>query len=413
MSARTVLFIWAFVAAFILVGCNNSSDTTTISKSVPVAGVVELQHVFPAISFNRPLAMVQAPLDNSRWYVIEQAGRVYAFDNSESATTRDLLLDISDEVDSGPGEAGLLGIALDPDFQNNSYVYLSYTSSDDPVNDTGTNLVSRISRFTMDSTGAVLDANSEHVILSLDQPYNNHNGGNIAFGPDGYLYIGFGDGGNEGDPNNIAQNLDVLLGKMLRIDVNVTQADIDSGITYKIPPDNPFASSSGCDVNSDNNCRELFAWGLRNPWRWSFDRQTGDLWAGDVGQDKIEEVDLIESGGNYGWRCYEGLSPNNTAQCTDVSAYTFPIAQYTHSEGEAVTGGYVYRGTAIPALAGVYLYADFYSGYLWGLSDPYGTASARQLLQTGLNIPSFAQDNNGEVYVLAISGEIYQLVPKT
>jgi uncharacterized repeat protein (TIGR03806 family) len=354
---------------------------------------------------------VQAPQDNSRWYVIEQAGRVYAFDNNESAATRDLLLDISDEVDNGYEEAGLLGIALDPDFQNNGYVYLSYTTSDDPVNDTTTNLVSRISRFTMDSSGTVLDANSEQVLLYVKQPYSNHDGGNIAFGQDGYLYVGFGDGGDAGDPNNNAQNLDVLLGKMLRIDVNVTQADIDSGVTYKIPPDNPFASSSGCDANSDNNCRELFAWGLRNPWRWSFDRQTGSLWAGDVGQDKIEEVDLIESGNNYGWRCYEGNSTYNTDQCADASTYTFPKAQYSHDAGIAVTGGYVYRGTAIPELDGVYLYADYYSGRLWGLSDPYGSATVQELLQTDINIPSFAQDNDGELYALSISGEVYQLVP--
>ena len=432
MFAR-MLIINAIILACLLTACSrhtNTSGTDTGNtppagdrpsntlcvagdRAAPAAGVVALQQVFSALSFASPLAMVQAPQDDSRWYVIEQPGRVYVFDNIDSVANRELLLDITERVDSGPGEAGLLGIAVHPDFRNNGYIYLSYTSSDDPVSDSGANLVSRISRFTMNSAGTALDSASEQVVLSLSQPYGNHNGGNIAFGPDGYLYMGFGDGGSGGDPQNNAQNLDVLLGKMLRIDVDVSQAEIDSGIYYKIPAGNPFAGSSGCDAASDNNCGELFAWGLRNPWRWSFDRLTGALWAGDVGQNNIEEVDLIESGNNYGWRCYEGTSAYNPDQCADASVYTEPKAQYTHDVGYAVTGGFVYRGAAIPDLTGVYLYADYSTGRLWALNDPYGAATVQELLQTGLNIPSFAQGNDGEVYVLAMNGSIYQLVQAT
>lgn len=414
MLGRVIQVVKFVCIVCLLAACKSGgfgSDQAIPTSGPSLAGTVELQQVFTNISFNTPLTMVQAPQNNSKWYLIEKAGRVYSFDNDVNATTRYLLLDISNEVDNGYQEAGLLGIALDPNFKDNGYVYLSYVTSDDPVNDFGLNLVSRISRFTMDSSAAVLDPNSELVILTLAQPYENHKGGNIAFGQDGYLYVGFGDGGSAGDPQNNAQNLDVLLGKMLRIDVNVTQADINNGITYKIPSDNPFASSSGCGASLSTHCPELYAWGFRNPWRWSFDRETGALWAGDVGQDTIEEVDLVDSGHNYGWRCYEGSNTYNTNLCSDPSVYTPPIAQYTHGFGDAITGGYVYRGNAISALSGVYLYTDFYSGRLWGVTDPYGNATAQEIMSTGLNIPSFAQDANGELYLVSISGEIYQLVP--
>ena len=211
-----------------------------------------------------------------------------------------------------------------------------------------TPLIFYISEF-RSNDGVTLDPDSERPILTLNQPYTNHNGGNVAFGPDGYLYIGFGDGGDGGDPQNHAQNVEDLLGSFLRIDINVTPP-----ATYAIPPDNPFAGHAGCS----GGCPEIYAWGVRNPWRWSFDTATGLLWAGDVGQSSWEEIDIIENGGDYGWRCYEGNSPYNTNGCGPQGNYDAPVAVYDHSLGAAVTGGFVYHGRRVPALRNVYVYGD-------------------------------------------------------
>lgn len=392
-----------------------ATNTTCLAGDRPVSAndIVALQQVFTNLGFTQPLAMVQAPGDDSRWYLIEQAGRVFVFANDAAVTTTTLVADLRDIVESGPGEAGLLGIAFDPEYSSNHHIYLSYTSSDNPASDSANpvHLVSHISQFTMNGAGTAIDVATKRIILSVDQPYGNHNGGNIAFGPDNYLYIGLGDGGSGGDPNNNAQNLDSLLGKFLRIDVNVSQADIDSGIQYHIPDDNPFATSPACDVASDNNCPELYAWGVRNPWRWSFDKLTGSLWAGDVGQNIIEEVDIIEMGKNYGWRCYEGNNEYNTASCADPTSYVFPVTQYTHDDGFAITGGYVYRGAGIPQLTGSYIYGDYSTRHIWGLFDPYGVANSQLLITVGPNIFSFAQGSDGEIYLLGSDGKIYKLVP--
>jgi len=250
-----------------------------------------------------------------------------------------------------------------------------------------------------------LDPGSEQVILTVEQPYTNHNGGGIAFGADGYLYIGFGDGGGAGDEDNNAQNTGNLLGAMLRIDVNRSEG----GKSYAIPDDNPFASSSGC--GSGEGCPEIWAWGLRNPWRWSFDRATGKLWAGDVGQDAWEEVDIIEGGKNYGWRCYEGRREYNTAGCGARNEYAFPVVVYGHDVGFSITGGYVYRGNAIPALRGIYLYADFGSGTVWGV--PVEGGEPKVVASTDMSIASFAEGNDGELYLLDYAkGKIHKIVPK-
>ena len=338
-------------------------------------------------SFSRPIFATQAPGDSSRWYVVEQAGRVRVFDDTPNPGQATTAIDLRSIVDDGPNEAGLLSMAFHPDFATNRYVYLSYT--------TGSPLTSRVVRYTADATGATFDASTDFEIFSVRQPFGNHNGGMIAFGQDGHLYLALGDGGSGGDPNGNGQNINTVLGAILRFDV-------DGGSPYAIPPTNPFAQTQGAD--------EIFAWGLRNPWRFSFDRVTGELWAGDVGQGRLEEVDLIELGGNYGWNIREGDTCYNSNNC-DTAGLIDPVAVYGRSEGVSITGGYVYRGTNIPGLVGVYLYADFSSGRLWGLFEDPNTGDREPdvLLNTGLNVASFAEGNDGEVYVVAFDGTLRRI----
>ena len=365
---------------------------TCVAPDAPNEAPVQLrlQRVFAAVGgFTRPLFAAMAPGASTRWYVLEQPGRVWVFDNLPGVNARASFIDITDRVDDGPNEAGLLGMAFHPDYSTNGYVYLSYTA------DVAGQLVSRISRFTKLSSEEALDPASEQIILTQDQPFGNHNGGCIQFGPDRLLYIALGDGGSGGDPQGNGQNLDVLLGKILRIDV-------DRGQPYAIPSDNPFASGGGA--------AEIYAWGLRNPWRFSFDLETGELWAGDVGQGAQEEIDLIVRGGNYGWRTMEGDRCYDDPGC-DRTGLVLPVATYGRNEGVSVTGGVVYRGQAISELVGQYLYADFSSGRMWGLSeDPMtGARTPSVLLETGRNIASFAQSHDGEVFLLDLGGGMYSL----
>ncbi len=357
----------------------------------PVASSIQLVNPFPDLpALTSPLAMYQAPGDSSHWYVVQQSGQVLRFENSENVDAVTTFIDIADGRLVSGGERGLLGMTFHPDFSTNGYVYLSYTN-----NESG--LVSRISRFSLAAGGTTLDPSSEQIILTVAQPYSNHNGGQISFGPDGYLYIGLGDGGSGGDPLGHGQDTNTLLGAMLRIDVG----DGSSG-TYSIPADNPFASSGGMP--------EIFAYGLRNPWRWSFDRVTGNLWLGDVGQGSYEEIDIITNGSNYGWNTMEGLHCYDAPSC-DQTGLTLPVSEYDHSVGYSVTGGYVYRGSAIPFLEGQYLYADFSTGRIWALQqtgpDQY---TSDELLDTSLNIASFAEDQDGELYVLHLGGGIRKIV---
>jgi uncharacterized repeat protein (TIGR03806 family) len=352
---------------------------------------IQLSTPYPELpTLSALVGLYQVPGDNSMWYGLQQTGLVVRFVNDSSVDRVEQVIDISDRVDYG-GEKGLLGMAFHPDYANNGFVYLSYTASP------ATGLESRISRFTMDSASQTLDATSEQVVLTVAQPYSNHNGGQIAFGPDGMLYIGFGDGGSGGDPLGHGQNPSTLLGSMLRIDVGDGFGD------YAIPSDNPFVTGGGA--------AEVFAYGLRNPWRWSFDRQTGDLWLGDVGQNVYEEVDIVRSGGNYGWNLMEGHHCYPDSANCDATDLIMPVAEYDHTEGVAVTGGYVYRGSDLAFLIGHYLYADYGSGKLWRLvDDGAGGYRVNELLDTNLNISSFAQDQAGELYVLHLGGSIHKLV---
>ena len=368
------------------IGC--SRETVPAPPPVPPdpPPPLALQDAFAGLRFRAPLQVLQAP-GEARFFVVEKGGTVQAV----SGTTASTFLDIRARVNSTPGEAGLLGLAFHPRWAQNRQVFLNYTafSSASPAN-----LRTTISRFTSADGGATLDPASEQVLLTVEQPFENHNGGGVAFGPDGLLYLGLGDGGSAGDPSGNAQNPARLLGKLLRIDV-------DSGTPYAIPPSNPFASGGGRG--------EVYAFGLRNPWRFSFDRATGALWLADVGQNTWEEVDIIVSGGNYGWSPREGTHcyPPGTLSC--AGPYLDPVVEYSHAEGASITGGYVYRGAALPRLAGHYVYGDFGSGHIWAVpaAGPYTPVQIAQ----GNAISSFGEDAAGELYVADLAtGQVSKLV---
>jgi uncharacterized repeat protein (TIGR03806 family) len=350
-------------------------------------------------TFSLPVAVLQAPGDGARFFVVEKGGVVKVLASAGAAPTP--FINITARVNSTPNEAGLLGMAFHPAFASNHQVFLSYTA---PSMASPANLRSTVSRFISSDGGQTLDPGSEQILLTLEQPYTNHNGGNLAFGPDGFLYLGFGDGGSAGDPRQNGQNVNVLFGKILRIDVDHPAAPLP----YGIPAGNPFARGGGRG--------EIFAWGLRNPWRWSFDRQTGGLWVGDVGQDVWEEIDQVQLGGNYGWNVREGRHCYPPGSQCQTAGLIDPVAEYQHGQGRlSVTGGYVYRGTAIPSLVGTYLYGDYGSGTIWGLlHDATSGAPAPQVLvESGLAISSFGEGADGELYVIdyGSAGSIKKIVP--
>ncbi len=329
---------------------------------------------------------------SGRLFVVEQEGRVRLLQHGQPSS--EPFLDIQKRVDSG-GEKGLLAIAFHPRYQENGYFFVNYTTRAGGLH----TIVSRFKR----ASATRADPGSETVLLKFAQPYANHNGGQLAFGPDGYLYIGTGDGGAANDPHNNGQDRSTLLGKILRIDV-----DRGSGESpYAIPKDNPFVG--------DKNARaEIWAYGLRNPWRFSFDALNGRLYAADVGQNAAEEIDIIEKGKNYGWRIMEGdiCTPAINPRC-DRTGLTPPIYTYHHPLGRSITGGFVYRGAGSPALCGVYLYADYISQRLWGLRFDGKRASVRELLRPDFNVSSFGQDRNLELYVADHGGgRILKIMPR-
>lgn len=336
-----------------------------------------------ASGLERPVDL-QDPGDGSgRLFLVEKAGRIRIYENGTLLTAP--FLDISGRVGSGGNEQGLLGLAFHPRYAETGLFFVNYT-------DRAGNTV--IARFQVSSEANVALADSEVALLRVEQPYPNHNGGVLAFGPDGHLYAGLGDGGAAGDPFGNAQSLDTLLGKILRLDV-------DGGEPYAIPGDNPFGD-------------EIWAYGLRNPWRMSFDRLTGDLYIGDVGQNQWEEIDFLPAGAsgdlNFGWdlfegsHAYEGAPPQN-------AQFIPPVAEYDHSQGCSVTGGHVYRG-ALPAWQGIYLYGDYCSGTIWGLLRSGDGWSSQPLFATGATITSFGQDQSGELYLLSDSGRVMKLGPR-
>ena len=389
--------IAAFFTIFLLalaVGCGRDVTTRapveepTLPSGSPRFGALSLQAVLTARRFQAPTNLLQSA-DGIVW-ITEQAGRIWTSEAfGEDGEPVMEALDITDRVGSRRSEEGLLGLALDP--SNDGYVYLYYSAASPRR--------SVVSRFTRSADGAIR-RDSELVILEVAQPYANHNGGQIAFGPDGFLYIGLGDGGSAGDPMGNGQDPSTLLGSILRIDVSGATSEHP----YAIPPDNPFADGGGR--------QEIWAYGLRNPWRFSFDRDTGRLWAGDVGQNSWEEIDLIERGGNYGWNVLEGDHCFRPRNACDRRGLEPPVWEYS-LDGEpcSVIGGYVYRGSAIPWLAGGYVYGDFCSGEIFGLRYVDGAvASHRRVADTGHSIMSFARDLDGELYLLTQKSGIFRLV---
>jgi glucose/arabinose dehydrogenase len=342
--------------------------------------------------FVDPVLVTNAGDGSGRLFVVEQAGRIRIIDGGTVLATP--FLDLRGSITSG-GERGLLGLAFHPNFATHPYVYVNFTDR---------NGNTAINRYRVSSDPNVLDRASGGRILTIGQPYANHNGGNIAFGPDGYLYIGMGDGGSAGDPGNRAQNVNSLLGKILRINVNGTSG----AQQYRIPAGNPYVGRTGRD--------EIWSIGLRNPWRFSFDRVTGDLWIGDVGQANYEEIDRSTVGGsragrglNFGWRQLEGRHCYNPSSGCNRNGKFMPVVEYSHSQGCSVTGGFVYRGTAVPALARLYVFADFCSGTIWTV--PKGGVSPitkHLLMDTSMQISSFGEDEHGELYVVDIGGSIYR-----
>ena len=343
--------------------------------------------------FTQPVDIANAGDD--RLFIVEKAGYIYIIDGNGNWIPQPFL-NIDPRVNSIASERGLLGLAFHPDYANNGYFYVNYTNNDGNT---------RISRFTASTNNPnQADPNSELILLEVAQPFSNHNAGDLNFGPDGYLYFGLGDGGSGGDPQNNGQTRTALLGKMHRIDV-------DNGDPYGIPADNPF-------VQDPTTADEIWALGLRNPWRFSFDRLTGDMWIGDVGQNSWEEIDFQPAsspgGENYGWRCYEGLSSYNTNGCSPASQYRMPIHVYanTSSVGCSVTGGFVYRGAAYAALYGKYIYADYCSGRFWSLepNGPGNWTNTELINSTNSEFVSFGEDQDGELYVAGInSGNIYRV----
>ena len=388
------------------------SNTTCIAPERATGSVtIGTQRAFPNLRLSdpvtrvqlNPIAALQAPGDASRWFVAGRLGVVRVFDNKEDVTAASLFVDIGPRVDSSCAECGLIGMAFHPDFPRTPRVYLTYTSMQHTLRGPDTHL----SEFTSPDGGLTLNPNSERVILTIHKVGVNHHGGHIAFGPDGMLYFATGDG--NGPQFDAAQRLSSLLGKFLRIDIRGTTGTA----LYRIPADNPFAASTTfCNVTGSGpqNCPEIYAWGFRNPWRWSFDRQTGEIWAGDVGESAIEEVDRVVRGGNYGWRCFEGTQPTTGFVCDTPVNPRPPVAEYSHTVGRAVTGGYVYRGRAIPALVGRYVFGDFVSERIWDIpNDTQPTMTMTGGLESGLNISSFAEDINGELYIANMGGNLHRI----
>lgn len=367
-------------------------DQQTIAEAknaspIDIWAPVSLKKV--ASGFRSPVYLTNAGDGSERVFIVEKGGIIYALNQNFESPLK--FLDITDRVRSNESERGLLSVAFHPKFKSEGRFFVYYTDKKGRV---------IISEFNIDQESNLADKNSEKVLLKIEQPYSNHNGGQLDFGPDGYLYIGTGDGGAGGDPYYHGQNLNTLLGKILRLDV-------DDKKPYGIPGTNPFVKKSAKP--------EIWSYGLRNPWRFSFDRNTGDLYIADVGQNRWEEIDFqpasSKGGENYGWNIFEGFNTFKASENSDLSKLTMPILEYSHDQGCSVTGGYVYRGSKFKKLDGTYLYADFCSGKIWGLKRKGSEWNYAELLDSDLYISSFGIDESGEIYLMDFrSGNIYQII---
>jgi glucose/arabinose dehydrogenase len=397
MKLRSLVPLAVYLA---IVGCGGGGGIPLPSPPPPPPppchSGLETPRAFANLAFSSPTAMLQAPNDTSRWFVVEQGGVVRTFQNDPDATASTEFVDISSRIHM-EGEAGLLGMAFHPSFATNGLVYLNFTEQ------VGGELRSVTAEFESMDGGQTLDPATERDLLTVEKPATNNNGGNLAFGPDGLLYLGLGDGGN----SDTAQDTHRLLGKLLRIDVNSRPF----GAPYGIPSDNPFVGAPLCNFGGTGvlDCPEVYAIGFRNPWRWSFDSLSGDLWVGDVGHANWEEIDLVSRGGNYGWNVREGAHcfPPSTG-CT-TEGLTDPVAEYGHDVGFSITGGYVYRGGQQTQVAGNYVFGDFGGMIAWLEPATVDSFAVRQLVEEGCTPPgadgalapsAFAQDLDGELYLL-------------
>lgn len=374
-------------------GCSFPADPSQV-------GQPQWKKVFSGLgNFTKPIFLTHANDNSGRLFVVEQTGKIWVFQNTPTVATKTQFLDMTTKVTGSTGEGGLLGLAFHPDYLSNGYFYINYTTT------VASQFRTRISRFSVSSNPNVATSTSEKILLEIPQPYANHNGGMVAFGPDGLLYIGMGDGGSACDPLGSGQNKNSLLGKILRIDVDT----VAPGKQYGIPADNPFASGQG-------GAPEVYAWGMRNPWRFSFDSATGALWVGDVGQGVREEIDVVQNGGNYGWKVREGsiCQPAsafcNPGPCTKVGMID-PVAEYTHAYGQSVTGGYVYRGTQVPQMFGVYVYGDYVSKALFYYAYESAAPPSVPNAIGPSNIASFGVDADNELYLVGYTGGIWKLSP--
>ena len=379
-----ILFAIFFLFAF----CSDNAKETNIDP----AGY-KTKVAFPQLSFTRPVDLQHAGDNTNRIFVVEQAGMISVFPNDANTSGKKTFLDIRQKVDDQGNEEGLLGLAFHPDYKSNGFFYVNYTASNPDR--------TVISRFSVSAQNAdQADPGSEVVLLTFEQPYSNHNGGQVSFGPDGYLYIAVGDGGSGGDPHDHGQNRSTLLGTILRIDVDKQEG----GRQYGIPADNPFAK------NTNGYRQEIFAYGLRNPWRFSFDTANGRLWTGDVGQNAYEEIDIVENGGNYGWNTMEGNHCFEPRNGCDRAGLKPPIHEYGRGDGISITGGFVYRGPTLSGLKGKYIYADYATRRVWSLehTDLKNPVNSL-LLEADFNISSFGVDQSEELYLCGFDGKIHKL----
>ena len=384
--ARSSLVRRIPAAAVFLLAATACGSGSTDPGDPPPGGNVSLAVVEVVSGLTAPLYLTSPPGDD-RLFVVEQTGRIVIVENGQLLATP--FLDLTAQVQSG-GERGLLGMAFHPGYATNGRFFVSYTDG------TGT---SRVERYTVSADPGVADPGSAVAVLSVDQPFANHNGGQITFGPDGMLYFALGDGGSGGDPLGSGQDTGTLLGSILRLDV-------DGGAPYAVPADNPFVGEAGAD--------EIWAYGLRNPWRFSFDRVAGRIYIADVGQNQWEEVSVApaDAGGlNYGWNVMEGSSCYNAASC-DTSGLTLPALEYDHGQGCSITGGYVYRGDAIPEIRGHYFYSDFCTGFLRSFVwDGNGVTEETSWSVGSLGpVLSFGEDAAGELYILSGTGRVLRIV---
>jgi glucose/arabinose dehydrogenase len=395
-SIRKLLIYVFLVILSAQAGCAGSYSSNPPPAPIPMPTPNATFDLIPvATGFTNP-EDVQQPNDGSgRLFVVEQGGRIRIIQSNGTGTSTPFLDVTARSGFTSGGETGLLGLAFHPMYAQNRRFFVNYTRT------IGGQLQTVIAEFTASATNAnVADAATENILFTVDQPFTNHNGGGLAFGKEGFLYIGLGDGGSGGDPQCNGQNINVVLGKMLRIDVDSTPA---ASLNYALPPDNPFVGKTGRD--------EIWLYGLRNPFRFSFDSANGNLWIGDVGQDSFEEVDMLtpqEGGGNMGWNIREGKHPFTTTCSQTGNTLTDPIIDYDHTNGDkTVIGGYVYHGMKMPALAGTYVFGDFISGRVWSLTPSAQTWTKTLLLDTAANdLAGFGRDQAGELYVARYSSGV-------